>query len=120
MNHRQQKGVTLISVLIVGAFAAMAILVGFRSVPAVTEYMALERIVSALAKEGDDGASVSQIRSSFSRRADVDNVTSVQGADLFIEKVSGRTLVEVEYERRVPLFANVSLVIDFHATSEGR
>lgn len=117
MNFRRQRGISLVSILLLGFVATFILLVGFRTVPAVTEYMALERIVSALASEGDNGASVAELRSSFSRRAEVDNIISVASSDLEIAKDGNNTVVEVEYERVIPVVANVSLLIDFHARS---
>ncbi|TAH49323.1 MAG: DUF4845 domain-containing protein [Betaproteobacteria bacterium] len=120
MNLKRQSGLSLISVLIVGGLAAFAILIGFRTVPAVNEFMAVERIVGVLAQEGNNGASVLELRRGFDRRREVDDVSSVTGADLDISKDGNRTVIEVEYERKVPVVANVSLLIEFHASSEDR
>lgn len=120
MNVKRQSGLSLISVLIVGGLAAFAILIGFRTVPAVNEFMAIERIIRILAQEGDNGAAVIELRRGFDRRRDVDDIKSVAGADLDIAKDGNRTVIEVEYERKVPVVANVSLLIEFHASSVDR
>src|SRR5690606_36322902 len=95
----KQSGLSLISVLIVGAFAAFFLLLGFRTVPAVNEYMSIKRILPLVAEEGDNGASMSQIRGSFNRRAQIDNIESVRGEDLIITKQGGCVLIEIEYDR---------------------
>jgi len=117
MDKNGQRGLSLISVLIVGALAAFVLLIGFRTVPAVNEYMAVQRIVKILADEAENGTSVSELRRSFDRRSDVDDVSSVSGADLDIERLGGKTVISVDYERRVPVVANVSLLIEFSASS---
>ncbi len=119
MNGKQQ-GLTLVSLLIVGALLAFALLIAFRAVPAITEYMAVQRIVNVIADEGDGGAAISELRRSFDRRGQIDNVVSVRGADLNIYKQGGKTVVEIEYARKVPVAGNVSLLFDFSASSAGK
>lgn len=117
MNGHSQRGISLISVLIIGAFAVFLLLIGFRAVPAVTEFMAVERIFKTLATSGDNGASIAELRRDFDKRGEIDNVRSITGADLVITKDSGRTMIEADYEARVPVAGVVSLVIEFHAKS---
>ncbi len=117
---KDQQGLSLIGLLIVGGLLAFVLLVGFRSVPAVNEYLAVKRIVKLLAEEGDNGASLPEIRRSFDRRAQIDDVSTVRGADLDIYKQGGKVVVDVEYERKVPIAGNVSLLFDFRASSAGR
>ncbi|ATE62534.1 DUF4845 domain-containing protein [Thauera sinica] len=120
MDIRRQAGLSLISVLIVGGLAVFAIVIGFRSVPAVNEFMAVERIIKGLAQDGDNGAPAIELRRGFDRRREIDEIQSVSGADLDISKDGNRTVIEVDYERKVPLVANVSLLIEFHASSTDR
>ncbi|MBN8440441.1 MAG: DUF4845 domain-containing protein [Thauera sp.] len=120
MDIKRQSGLSLISVLIVGGLAAFVILIGFRTVPAVNEYIALKRIIGVLVTEGENGASVTDLRRSFDRRREVDDITSVTGADLDISKDGSKTEIEVEYSRKVPVAGNVSLLIDFRASSAVR
>ena len=118
MRHRQ-RGISLIGLLIVGALAAFILLLGFRSVPAFTEYFAIQRIVRAIAEEGDGGANMAALRKSFERRSVVDDITSVTAADLEIYKDGGKVVVDAAWERRVPIAGNVSLLIEFSASSSG-
>lgn len=120
LNARYQSGLSLISVVIVGGLIAFAILIGFRTVPAVNEYMAIDRIIGVLAKEGDNGKPIIELRRDFDRRREIDDIRSVSGADLEISKDDNRTIIGVEYERKVPVVANVSLLIEFNASSRGR
>ena len=120
MNRKHQDGVSLVGVLLIGVFAVFVLLMAFRTVPAVIEYMAIERIVGVLASEGDNGASSAELRRSFDRRGEIDNISSVTGSDLAIVKDGNQTVVEVDYERTVPMVANVSLLIEFHASSKAR
>ncbi len=117
MNGTSQKGLSLISVLIVGVLAAFLLLMGFRCMPAITEFMAIERLIRTVAEEGNGGMPVSEMRNSFIRRSHIADITSVTGADLEISTGGGKTTITVEYPRKVPIAGNVSLLIDFRATT---
>ena len=117
---RSQRGLTLLGVLVTGVIAAFVLVVGFRSVPVVNEYLAIKRILGIVADESDKGASLVEVRRSFDRRGQIDDVSSVGSADLTIDKSGARTVIDVEYTRKVPLLANVSLSIDLHPSSASR
>ena len=42
----------------------------------------------------------------------------VRGSDLVVSKDSGRTEIGFAYEKRIPLFGNVSLLIDYAGTTD--
>jgi hypothetical protein len=113
-------GISPIGVLIIGAFFGSALLIGFRTVPAVNEFLAIQRIIKLVAEEGDGGAPVSELRRSFDRRGQIDDVVTVSGTDLDITKEAGKVVIEVQYSRKVPVVANVSLLFDFQASTAGR
>lgn len=66
------------------------------------------------------GKSVQQIRADFDKYLEVNYVEGISGADLDISKEGGKIVVSFEYEKRIPLFANVSLLIDFKGSSARR
>ncbi len=49
----------------------------------------------------------------FDKQASVDNIDSIKGMDL---QVNGNT-VTAEYQKVVPLFANMSILLDFNVSS---
>jgi len=120
MKMHSQRGLTLLGVLVAGVIAAFVLVVGFRTVPVFNEYFAIKRILGVLADEADKGASLIELRRGFDRRGQIDDIHSVSGSDLNIDKSGPRTVIEVEYTRKVPLLANVSLSIDLHPSSASR
>jgi len=62
-------------------------------------------------------ATVSELRNAFTKRALVDDISSVTASDLDITKENGRIVMSVTYSRKVPLVSNVSLLVDFSASS---
>ena len=61
---------------------------------------------------------LNQIRLSFNKRAQIDNIKSVNGQDIKINKENGRIVLSTEYTIKIPLIANLSLNIDFEAISD--
>ena len=60
---------------------------------------------------------MAKVREAFTRRADMDDVKSIVAADLEITKEGGELVISVKYEKKVPLFSNVSLLFDFEGSS---
>lgn len=118
MKHKSQSGVSLIGVMIGGAVLAALLLVGLKLIPVVSEYMGVKRSMTAVVGGANpQTATVSELRSAFTKRAMVDDVTTITASDLDITKEDGRIVMSIEYSRKVKLFGNVSLLIDFSAST---
>ena len=118
MNRKSQQGVSLVGTLVVGSALAGVVLLGLKLVPVVNEYFSIKRSIVAVAQDANpSGASVAELRNAFSKRAQVDNITSISAADLDITKDNGRIVISANYSAKVPVVANVSLLIDFEASS---
>ncbi|MCE7916929.1 MAG: DUF4845 domain-containing protein, partial [Nitrosomonas sp. PRO5] len=61
---------------------------------------------------------VHEIRQAFNKRAAVDAIKSVNGNDIVIRKQDGQLVLDINYTVTKPLFANLSLLIDFDAASD--
>ena len=115
--RNKQRGVSFLVVFLVGVILAIAAIGGMKVAPAYMEYATAKKDINAVAaKEGRSG-SVRDIRNAFDKFADIDDIKSVTGADLDITKDSGDVVISFAYTKKIPLFANVSLLIDFAATS---
>jgi hypothetical protein len=117
---KSQRGLTLISLLIVSVLLILAVIVVVKVVPALTEYWNIRKVVSVMASQGDLRTSPADIRKSFDRRAIIDNITDITGKDLTIQKNGDGHAVSFKYEKRVHLFSNVSLLFDFEGSASDR
>jgi Tfp pilus assembly protein PilE len=117
---KRQAGVTLIGMLIVASLAAFFFLLAFRSIPAYSEYFSVKKILNAIATEASNETTVAELRRNFEKRAYIDYVETVGPADLIVTKEGGKIVLSMEYERRVPVVANISLVFAFNPTTSGR
>lgn len=117
MNGRQ-RGMSL-SGLLVAAFAvALLALLGMKVVPEYIEYRQVVASIKKVTAAAGPETSVRQIREAFDRQANVDYISAITGADLDVTKEGGRIVVSFAYEKRIPLFANVSLLLDFSGSSK--
>jgi hypothetical protein len=114
--RNKQRGVSFPVVFIIFVIVALAAVGAMKILPGYYELQnAKNAVIGVAANEGRAG-SVAEIRKAFDRRADVDSITAVSGADLEIGKDGGEVVISFAYSKKIPLFSNVSVVIDF-ATS---
>ena len=90
---------------------------GFKLVPAVIEYIAIERAVQKIKNEG---STVRDIQAAFERHATIDDIKSISSRDLDITKEGDRIVISYAYQKKIPILDNVSLVIDFAGTTRDR
>jgi len=116
---KQQLGVTLTGLMVSAVILAILALLGLKVVP---EYMEYGKVVSAIKKvasSSNASTSVADVRRAYDRQADVDYISAVKGNDLEVSKESGAIVITFSYEKRIPLFANVTLLLDFEGSSQG-
>ncbi len=117
---KRQQGVTLTGLVLIGILLVLVASMAFKIVPDVIDYYALLRDVKATAQDSSlRGASVAEIRRAFDKRIQIDSVTSITSADLDISKEGNEIVIAFAYTRKLHLFANVSLLIEFEGNSSG-
>ena len=109
-----QRGLSLVSLIFVGVIVVILLTIGMKIVPALSEYLAVERAVQKVASEGQ---TVADIRHAFDRYATVDDIKSITGKDLDITKDGERIVVSYSYSYSVPVLDNVRIVIDFSGSN---
>lgn len=114
-----QRGLTLSGLLVWGIIIAMVAVVGMKVVPDVIDYYKIKKIVASTAANAS-GKTVPEIRAVFGKYAEVDHIQTITPADLDISKEGNEVVIAFAYEKRIPLFFNVSLLIDFEGSSSGR
>jgi hypothetical protein len=112
----KQLGVSLSGLLVAAVILAMLALLGMKVLPEVMEYLQIVKTVKKITT-GPSAESVPEVRKAFDNYANVDNIKAVTAQDLEISKESGTVVVSFAYESRIPLFANVSLLLEFQGSS---
>ena len=113
---RQQRGLSLIGLIIVAGIVAFVAIIGFKLLPSYIEYFTVQRVVRDLSRSAElRGASIKDVKSAFDRRAQIDNISSINSEDLEITKEGEGFSIIASYGVKVPLFGNVSACLDFEA-----
>jgi len=116
--RRRQGGMSAIGILLVLILVVFAALVGMRVTPAYLEYFAIKKAIASIAESGElRGGSAAEVRKSFERHQNIDDFTAIGPQDLEIAKDGGQLVISFAYEKRIPLFYNVSLLINFSGSS---
>jgi hypothetical protein len=110
----RQRGLSLISLIFVGVIVVLLLAIGMKVVPALAEYLAVERAVQKAAQEGQ---TVRDIRAAFDRYCTIDDIKSITGKDLDVTKDADRIVVSYAYSYSVPVLDNVRIVIDFSGSN---
>ena len=116
---REQKGLALSGLLFWGFVIAMVAILGMKVAPEYITYYKIVKATKAVATSSS-GKTVAEIRTAFGKYMDVEHVSTITPEDLDISKEGNEIVIAFNYEKRIPLFANVSLMIDFQGSSSGR
>ncbi len=117
---RRQSGLSLIGLMIVSGLLVFVAIIGFKLLPAYIEYFTIKRVISDIARAPDTrGGNAAEIRRAFDARANIDNIRSIKGSDVEIQKSGNGVILSASYSVQIPLFSNVSACIDFVAEGGG-
>jgi type II secretory pathway pseudopilin PulG len=109
-----QRGVSLTGLIFVLAVIGVVAVFAMKVFPTFLEYKsAKDGIVAAKAA----GGTIVEMQQSFDKNADINRIEAITGKDLVITKDTGETEISFAYEKRIPIVANVSLLIDYAATT---
>lgn len=87
---------------------------GFKLVPPYADNIYVKEALQGLKSAGDlRDMSNTDIKSRLSKFFTVNNVRGDEVNQIEIERKSGKVIVKVDYQKRIPLFANIEVVLTF-------
>jgi hypothetical protein len=113
---KKQRGIGFFGLVIMIFFIVLVAVIFMKVTPAYIEYFGVKRAMGKLKNEME--GTPKDIRAAFDRQAVIDDIKSVRGNDLDIAKEGGANVASVSYQVTVPLFANVSILLDFDASTK--
>jgi len=117
----RQRGITMISLVIIVAFVGSYAFAILRVMPFYLEQMKVSSTLNDVETSlSGSGASLVQIRDAIDKRLDIEMVRGLRSKDFKIKKSSGGYSVNAKYERRAPYIGNLYLVVAFDETIEIR
>jgi len=115
----QQRGLSF-GGFIVGAFLLVIVSISLlKVIPAYIQNAQIKSVFNEIVHDpGMDKASPREIRNSFDRRASIDDITAIKSEDIEIASDGSRLDLSASYSVKVPLFGNVSLILEFNPSSD--
>jgi hypothetical protein len=113
--NRKQSGMTMLGFLITLAVVMFFLYCGMKVVPMYTEFYSVKKAMASIASDPEATVSKDKIRASFDKHIKIDYVSVIKSEMLKIESTDTGYNMQMDYERRTPLFANLDVVAKFHA-----
>ena len=110
-----QRGFSPITFFLIAIVLAFVIFMGVKVLPTVSEYMSIQKAVNRAAQER---GSVMAIKAAFERAVVTDYITSINSNDLEITKEGDRVVIDYAYDKEIPIFGNVFLLIKYSGSSK--
>jgi Domain of unknown function (DUF4845) len=118
-STKYQGGVGFVGFILIMALLIGIAVLGMRLFPAVTEFMTVEKTVKRIVNEAPN-ATPQEWRSSFDKFAQIDNITSLGGKDLQIDKTQAGASVAFSYDKKISLFGPASLLLEFRGGTKAK
>jgi hypothetical protein len=116
----RQRGLTLISMVVVAIVVGFFALMAMRAFPSVNEYLTIRKAVTKIMK--NNPSSAAEIRSAFDKQKEVEySIETIGGKDLVITQNGDRLRTRFAYQVEVPIVEPVYLLIKYEgeASSAG-
>ena len=118
---KKQTGVSLSGLIVVLALVIVVALVGFKVFTPYMQYFMVQKAFKAIAADPElKSGNTREIKSAFDRYRTIDYIEAVSSDDIEVTKDGSSFTVSVNYSVKVPLIANISLVIYFAPAATSR
>lgn len=115
----KQRGVGLSNLFLWSFVLFFVAVLGMKLVPVYREYAAIRSALIAIANDPVlQNGTKAEIRTSFNKRAQIDDISVVDEGDIEFNKENGQAVLSIIYSVKTPLFANISLYLDFNVRSD--
>jgi len=113
----RQRGITLFGLMFWALFFGFTGYVLVRTLPTVNEYATIQRTVEKIA--ATQPSTVNEARIAFDRQRDIEySIASISGKDLTITKENDRVVIAFAYNKEVPLWGPVYILIKYEGRSK--
>ncbi|MEI6737111.1 MAG: DUF4845 domain-containing protein [Pseudomonadota bacterium] len=119
--RNRQHGVGMVTLILYFIVGGVFILGGLKLMPHYIEFFSVKKVIAAMAvSEEVKTGTVAEIRTSFDRRAVIDNIVAIKGLDLEISKENNDTVVAASWQQRIPLMPGYTLLVDFAVSTSDK
>jgi hypothetical protein len=114
----RQRGVGFIGFITIAVGVILVAVLGMQLVPAYIHSAQITQILKTIAHDpAMQGATVREIKESYSKRAGINYITDITAEDIDIIKNEGQLILSTSYSVKIPVAGNITLVLDFNPSS---
>lgn len=115
---RRERGMTTLGLLILVIFVGLFAFAGLRLTPVYLNYLKVAGVLDGVYKEFDSqNPTRSAIRTSISRRFDVESVSVITARDIEVTQQDYGFLVAAQYDHTTPFINNIYFTVRFDKTA---
>ncbi len=121
MNNRNQRGITMMSILIILFVLGFFFLSFLKLFPAYNEFFSVQSAMKGLAAEPNISTMTrKQMWKTMLKRFDINGISTPSFDDLYVEydKETKMRVISIYYENRVEMFGNIDAIMTFDAPIE--
>jgi Domain of unknown function (DUF4845) len=116
-GRRAQHGFTMVGLLLWAGIIGFAAYLAVRTLPTVNEFSTIQGAVDKIAAA--PASTVGDIRAAFDRQKEIEySIQSISGKDLDITKENDKVVISFAYNKEVPLFGPVYLLLKYQGRSK--
>jgi len=116
---QKQQGFSISGLIFWSVIFILLAIPVIKVVPAYIENATIQETLASIVDDPDiQNMPPRQIREDYLKRAQLAGIVVISAGDIEINRDKGKTVLSVNYSVVTPLFANISLHIDFEASSE--
>ncbi len=116
---KNQKGVSLSGLMFWGVIIALIAIVMIKVAPSAIEFYKIQKDIKAVAAAATSTSTVRDLRIAFHKFAEIDHITDLRADDLDISKEGNQVVISFAYDKKIPLYGPVNLLIEYHGSSSG-
>jgi hypothetical protein len=117
----RERGVTLTGLLVASCVLVFVALLGFKLFPPYMQYFSVQKVFKSIAANPEvKNGTRRDAMAAWARYAMIENINVISGEDIEVNYEGRELVLSASYSVKVPLFAHVSLLIDFNPTSVTR
>lgn len=110
----RQRGISFIGLLVVGGLLVFAGAMLAQAFPTVVEYWAIQKA----ANKASGGATVAEVRNTFDKAAQIDDIHSISGKDLEVSKEGDKVVVAFAYQKEIHIGGPAYLLLKYSGRSK--
>ena len=115
---KKQLGVGMTGFILICFLLVFVAILGFKLFTPYMQYFTIQKTFKSLANNPEvKNGTRRDLMQWWARSTVIDNITAINGDDIEVTKEGNEMVISAAYSVKVPLFYNVSLLIDFAPSS---